>query len=88
MKRIVFCLVLCFVCCLVCVSQRQVSACRYTNAQLLDSIQRLNERPVMTKVQFVKLYKYERLERYYRICKRKPTQWKYYKGWSIRVFEK
>lgn len=54
---------------------------------LKDSIAKLNARPVMTKEQFVKLYKYERLARYYRICKRKPTQWKYYKGWSIRVFE-
>ena len=55
--------------------------------QLQDSIRKLNARPVMTAEQFVKLYKYERLERYYRICKRKPSQWKYYKGWSTRVFE-
>ena len=54
---------------------------------LQDSITKLNARPVMTAEQFVKLYKYERLERYYRICKRKPSQWKYYKGWSTRVFE-
>lgn len=55
--------------------------------QLQDSIRKLNARPVMTVEQFVKLYKYERLERYYRICKKKPSQWKYYKGWSTRVFE-
>lgn len=87
MRKIVFLLVFSCVslCCVF--SQRQVSTCRYTNAQLLDSIQKLNVRQVMTTEQFVKLYKYERLERYYRICKRKPTQWKYYKGWSIRVFE-
>lgn len=36
---------------------------------------------------FVKAYKYDRLLKYYTICKKKPTQWKYYKGWSIRVFE-
>ena len=54
---------------------------------LKDSITKLNQRPVMTKAQFVNLYKYERLEKYYKICKRKPTQWKYYKGWSTRVFE-
>lgn len=36
---------------------------------------------------FVKAYKYDRLVKYYTICKRKPKQWKYYKGWSIRVFE-
>ncbi len=54
---------------------------------LKDSIAKLNARPVMTKAQFVKLYKYERLLKYYRICKKKPSQWKYYKGWSTRVFE-
>jgi hypothetical protein len=36
---------------------------------------------------FIKAYKYDRLVKYYAICKRKPSQWKYYKGWSIRVFE-
>jgi len=87
MKKIVFLLVFSCVCLVCCVAQRQASACRYTNAQLLDSIQKLNARPVMTVEQFVRLYKYERLNRYYRICKRKPSQWKYYKGWSIRVFE-
>lgn len=56
-------------------------------AILRDSIAKLNRKPLMTEAQFVKLYKYERLARYYRICKRKPSQWKYYKGWSIRVFE-
>ena len=51
------------------------------------SIEKLKEQPVMTNDQFVRLYKYDRLLKYYQICKRKPTQWKYYKGWSIRVFE-
>jgi len=54
---------------------------------LNDSITKLNQRPVMTKQQFIQLYKYDRLLKYYKICKRKPTQWKFYKGWSIRVFE-
>lgn len=36
---------------------------------------------------FIKAYKYDRLLKYYTICKKKPTQWKYYKGWSTRVFE-
>lgn len=54
---------------------------------LNDSIKRLNERPLMTKVQFLDLYKYERLFKYYKICKNNPTQWKYYRGWSTRVFE-
>lgn len=56
-------------------------------AELNDSIQKLNYRPLMTKEQFIELYKYDRLLKYYKICKRKSTQWKYYKGWSIRVFE-
>jgi len=54
---------------------------------LNDSIQKLNERPLMTKAQFLDLYKYERLLKYYKICKNNPTQWKYYRGWSTRVFE-
>ena len=53
---------------------------------LTDSIKFLNERPVMTELQFIKIYKYDRLEKYYRICVNNPTQWIYYKGWSIRVF--
>ena len=55
--------------------------------RLNDSLEKLNKRPGMTEMQFVQLYKYDRLLKYYKICKRKPTQWKYYKGWSIRVFE-
>jgi len=54
---------------------------------LNDSIKKLNERPLMTKTQFLDLYKYERLYKYYKICKNNPTQWKYYRGWSTRVFE-
>jgi len=54
---------------------------------LQDSIARLNNRPVMTEKQFIILYKYSRLLKYYKICKNKPSQWKYYKGWSTRVFE-
>ena len=54
---------------------------------LNDSIKKLNERPLMTKAQFLDLYKYERLLKYYKICKNNPTQWKYYRGWSTRVFE-
>lgn len=54
---------------------------------LNDSIKKLNERPLMTKAQFFDLYKYERLHKYYKICKNNPTQWKYYRGWSTRVFE-
>ena len=54
---------------------------------LNDSIKKLNERPLMTKTQFLDLYKYERLLKYYKICKNNPTQWKYYRGWSTRVFE-
>ncbi len=54
---------------------------------LTDSVVTLNDRPLMTKAQFLELYRYERLLKYYQICKNKPTQWKYYKGWSTRVFE-
>lgn len=54
---------------------------------LQDSIVKLNLLPIMSHDQFIQLYKYERLNKYYLICKRNQTQWKYYKGWSIRVFE-
>ena len=89
MKKIVLCFVLC-VSCLVSTGGATVS--RTPNrtdsiAILKDSIVKLNKRPVMSSDQFVRLYKYDRLLKYYQICKRKPTQWKYYKGWSIRVFE-
>lgn len=58
--------------------------CSITKAN--DSIVKLNQR-IMTAGQFLQLYKYDRLLKYYRICKKKPTQWKCYKGWSTRVFE-
>lgn len=92
MKRIVFfvCLVLLFSV----YSSAQVScgsdSTAYYRALYLkanDSIKVLNRRIVMTADDFVQIYKYNRLMKYYKICKNKPTQWKYYKGWSIRVFE-
>ncbi len=54
---------------------------------LTDSVNKLNNRPLMTKQQYLDLYKYERLLKYYNICKSRPVNWKYYKGWSTRVFE-
>jgi hypothetical protein len=58
-----------------------------TIVALRDSIADLKLRPVMTSDQFIQLYKFGRLNKYYQICKKNPTQWKYYKGWSTRVFE-
>ena len=52
-----------------------------------DSIAELKQHPLMTADQFIQLYKFGRLNKYYLICKRNPVQWKYYKGWSTRVFE-
>ena len=57
------------------------------NKELVDSIAKLNVRPIMSVDQFMQLYKYNRLVKYYKICKYNPTQWKFYKGWSTRVFE-
>jgi len=76
----------------ICFSQKSTKSesCVILNHRIIelqDSIAKLNKRPVMSADQFVRLYKYDRLLKYYKICKRKPTQWKYYKGWSIRVFE-
>jgi len=57
------------------------------SVQLLnESIVKLNQRPLMTSQQFIILYKYDRLLKYYRICLKNSSQWKFYKGWSIRVF--
>lgn len=53
---------------------------------LNDSIIKINQKQVLTKENFIKVYKYDRLYKYYRICVNKPSQWIYYKGWSIRVF--
>ena len=50
---------------------------------LRDSINKM----ILNKENFIKAYKYSELYKYYRICKKNPKQWKYYKGWSIRVFE-
>ena len=65
----------------------QTMNCSMQLQLLQDSIVELTQRPLMTSEQFLLLYKYERLNKYYLICKKKPTQWKYYKGWSTRVFE-
>jgi len=54
---------------------------------LNDSIQVLNAKPIMSESQFIELYKYESLLKYYKIVNKNPTQKKYYWGWSKRVFE-
>jgi hypothetical protein len=55
---------------------------------LSDSIVKLNQRQAqgLTAVNFMKAYKYDRLYKYYQICAKNSSQWVYYKGWSIRVF--
>jgi len=89
MKKLVFLLLLIPGLCISQVATKSdiVSTLNAKIVLLNDSIVKLNQRQVMTKQQFMQIYKYERLLRYYKICKRKPTQWKYYKGWSKRVFE-
>jgi hypothetical protein len=64
-----------------------IPALRDSIRELNDSITYLNSKPLMTKAQFIELYKFGRLNKYYRICRNNPTQWKYYKGWTVRVFE-
>jgi hypothetical protein len=90
MKKIVLLLVF-FSCVCFCSAQGSgvVSAAyykaKYEAAQ--DSIRKLNERPIMTADQFVRLYKYDRVKRAYLICKRNPTQKKYLNGWLARIIE-
>jgi len=66
--------------------EQNINYLNYTQV-MHDSCAILRNRPLMTVAQFEILYKYGRLEKYYKICKRNPSQWKYYKGWSTRVFE-
>jgi|WetSurMetagenome_2_1015567.scaffolds.fasta_scaffold02563_14 hypothetical protein len=67
---------------------KNVDSLKTDSVQMLkDSINQLNSKPLMTKEQFIKLYKYESLYKYYRIVINKPSQKKYYWGWSKRVFE-
>lgn len=54
---------------------------------LKDSILKMKS-PSMTEEQFIKLYKYESLYKYYRIVINNPSQKKYFWGWSKRTFEK
>lgn len=54
---------------------------------LTDSVNKLNQRPLMTKAQFLDLYRYERVKKYYRICVNKPSQWKFIKSWLRRAIE-
>ena len=54
---------------------------------LNDSVKTLNFKPFMSTSQFIELYKYKWLIQYYNLCNKKPVYWKYYRGWSTRVFE-
>jgi hypothetical protein len=65
----------------------QTAECAKELQFVRDSCIILRNRPLMSVEQFKQLYNYNRLEKYYKICKKNPTQWKYYKGWSTRVFE-
>ena len=58
-----------------------------TISMLRDSIKVLKQRTI-TESQFIKLYKYESLYKYYRIVINNPSQKKYFWGWSKRTFEK
>jgi hypothetical protein len=65
----------------------QIHENRSTILVMQDSINDLKLRPLMTSDQFMELYKYESLRKYYNICKKNPTQKKYYWGWTARIFE-
>lgn len=57
-----------------------------TISMLRDSIKVLKQRTI-TESQFIKLYKYESLYKYYRIVINNPSQKKYFWGWSKRVLK-
>ena len=59
-----------------------------------DSISKLNiiidslkAKPMMSEEQFLKIYKYESLYKYYKIVINNSSQKKFFWGWSKRVFE-
>ena len=52
---------------------------------LSDSLIRLYNKPLMSTQQFIDLYRYNRILKYYKLCERKPTNWKYFKGWVRRA---
>lgn len=68
-------------------SLRSIGILRDSVVIMQDSIEDLLVRPMMTSEQFLELYRYYSLKKYYLICKKNPTQWKFYKGWSSQVFE-
>ena len=57
-------------------------------AKLNNIIDSLKAKPMMSQEQFLKLYKYESLYKYYRIVVNNPSQKKFFCGWSKRTFEK
>ena len=64
------------------ISQNKINALKVV--KLTDSI---NSGILMTKQNHAEVVNYERLLKYYKICKNNSSQWQFYKGWSIRVFE-
>lgn len=54
---------------------------------LQDSIGKLLQRPMMTEQQFLDLYRYERIKKYFDLCEKDASQWKYMKGWLRRIME-
>lgn len=52
-----------------------------------DSIENLLIRPMMTNDHFVMIYKYLSIKKYFLICEKNPTQYKYFKGWVIQVIQ-
>lgn len=60
----------------------------------VDSISTLNReaevlrQKQMTEQQFLDLYDFQTVKKYWSICKRNPSQKKYLMGWLNRIFEK
>lgn len=52
---------------------------------LTDSLMYYRAKPVMTPTQFINLFKYERILKYYYLCEKKPSNWVYFKGWIRRA---
>jgi len=67
------------------VQQRGIETLDTQVTLLSDSIIALNEKPLMSPAQFIDLYRYERIVKYYKLCERTPTNWKYFKGWVYRA---
>lgn len=56
--------------------------------QIINSNPNVNSIPTLQSMSnSIKIYKFDKIKKYYRLCIKSPKNWKFFKGWSIRTFE-